>query len=66
MMRRWQRCGGSASLPVEGLGAQRMKRFGAAASIVFALGSVSLAGCEALPWHFDPLGVDTLNPFNAV
>ena len=35
-----------------------MKRFGATASILFALGSVTLGGCEALPWHFDPLGVN--------
>ena len=35
-----------------------MKRFGAAASILFALGSVGLAGCEDIPWHFDQLSVN--------
>jgi Flp pilus assembly protein TadD len=35
-----------------------MKRFGAAASVLFALGSVMLAGCEDVPWHTDPLSVN--------
>src|SRR5207302_6102568 len=35
-----------------------MKRFGAAASILFALGSVTVAGCEDIPWHFDQLSVN--------
>src|SRR5205823_6203287 len=32
-----------------------MKRFGAAASILFALGTVPLAGCQDIPFNFDPL-----------
>ncbi len=35
-----------------------MKRFGAAASILFALGAVGLAGCEDIPWHVEPLSVN--------
>ena len=34
-----------------------MKRFDAAASVLFALGLVLLAGCEDLPVRFDPLDV---------
>lgn len=49
---------GSAGLPDEGLGAQRMKRFDAAASFLFALGLVALTGCEDLPWHLDPLAIN--------
>ena len=57
MMRRGGRPGGSAALWDEGLGAQRMKRFGAAASILCVLGSIALVGCEDIPWHVDPLSV---------
>ena len=42
----------------EGSGAKRMKRFGAAASVIFALGTVGLAGCEDIPFHVDPLSVN--------
>jgi len=35
-----------------------MKRFAATASILFALGSFGLAGCEDIPWHVDPLSVN--------
>jgi Flp pilus assembly protein TadD len=35
-----------------------MKRFDAAASAIFALGLVVLAGCEDAPWHLDPLAIN--------
>lgn len=35
-----------------------MKRFGAAASILLALGSLTLAGCQDLPIHWDPLSTN--------
>ena len=34
-----------------------MKRISALASILVALGSVTLAGCDSVPWRFDPLSV---------
>jgi Flp pilus assembly protein TadD len=34
-----------------------MKRFSSVASILVALGSVTLAGCDSMPVHFDPLSV---------
>jgi len=35
-----------------------MKRFDAAASVIFALGLIVLAGCEDAPWHLDPLAIN--------
>src|SRR5579872_4762672 len=35
-----------------------MKRFGAAASILLALGSLTLGGCQDLPIHWDPLSTN--------
>jgi Flp pilus assembly protein TadD len=58
MMRSGSGAGGPPACPTKGLGAQRMKRFGAAASILCVLGLVPLAGCEDIPWHFDPLSVN--------
>jgi Flp pilus assembly protein TadD len=49
---------GSVGLPDEGIGAHRMKRFDAAASIIVALSLVVLAGCEDAPWHLDPLAIN--------
>ena len=34
------------------------KRVGSVASILVALGSVTLAGCDTVPWRFDPLSVN--------
>lgn len=45
-------------MPGEGVGAHRMKRFDAAASLIFALGLVVLTGCEDAPWHLDPLAIN--------
>jgi Flp pilus assembly protein TadD len=35
-----------------------MRRFDAAASALFALGLIALAGCEDAPWHLDPLSIN--------
>ncbi|MGE5269786.1 MAG: tetratricopeptide repeat protein [Thiohalocapsa sp.] len=35
-----------------------MKRFSALASMLVALGCTTLAGCDSLPWHFDPLSIN--------
>jgi Flp pilus assembly protein TadD len=35
-----------------------MKRFDAAASLIFALGLVLLPGCGDLPWNLDPLSIN--------
>jgi Flp pilus assembly protein TadD len=35
-----------------------MKRFGAAASLIVAVGLVMLTGCEDAPWHLDPLAIN--------